>query len=80
MRTTLDIDQDILQAARELARRERKSLGAVVSQLARQALTNPVRSVVAAEPAPVYGFRPFGSRGAVVTNEMIDTLREDDAY
>ena len=80
MRTTLDIDQDVLQAARELARRERKSLGFVVSALARQGLTQPARTVAATEPAAVYGFRPFGSRGTIVTNEMIDQLREDDAY
>jgi hypothetical protein len=80
VRTTLDIDQDVLQAARELSRRERKSLGAVLSELARQALTRPARDHVAAEPGAVYGFRPFGSRGAIVTNELIDTLRDDDAY
>ncbi len=78
MRTTLDIDTDVLQAAKELARRERKSLGTVLSELARQALTKPGRT--AAEPAAVYGFRPFGSRGKLVTNELIDQLRDDDAY
>lgn len=80
MRTTLDIDEDVLQAARELARRERKSLGLVVSTLARHGLTLPARAVAATEPAAVYGFRPFGSRGTIVTNEKIDQLREDDAY
>ena len=78
MRTTLDIDQDILQAARELARRERKTLGTVMSELARMALTRSAPA--AAEPATVYGFRPFGSRGTLVTNELIDQLRDDDAY
>ena len=80
MRTTLDIDDDILQAARELARRERRSLGSIVSTLARQGLAQPARVVAATEPAAVYGFRPFASRGGVVTNEMIDQLRDDDAY
>jgi hypothetical protein len=80
VRTTLEIDNDVLQAARELSRRERKSLGAVVSELARRGLTAPARAVGAAEPAAVYGFRPFGSRGAIVTNELIDQLRDDDAY
>lgn len=78
MRTTLDIDTDVLQAAKELARRERKSLGTVMSELARLALTKTTPT--AAEPAAVYGFRPFGSRGALVTNELIDQLRDDDAY
>ena len=38
MRTTLDIDEDILAAARDLARRRRAPLGRVVSDLARQGL------------------------------------------
>ena len=78
MRTTLDIDTDVLQAAKELARRERKSLGSVISELARLALTKTERT--ATEPGAVYGFRPFGSRGTLVTNELIDQLRDDDAY
>ncbi len=39
MRTTLDIDDDIVAAARELATAERRSLGSVVSELARRGLT-----------------------------------------
>ena len=38
MRTTLDIDDDVLQAARELAELRRKTMGQIVSELARQAL------------------------------------------
>jgi hypothetical protein len=37
MRTTLDINDDVLRAARELARRERKTVGAVISELAGRA-------------------------------------------
>ena len=36
MRTTLDIDEDVLQAAKELAAKERRTTGAVLSDLARQ--------------------------------------------
>jgi hypothetical protein len=39
MRTTLDIADDVLAAARDLARAEGKSMGDVISDLARQALT-----------------------------------------
>lgn len=39
MRTTLDLDDDVVSAARELAAAERRSLGAVVSELARRGLT-----------------------------------------
>lgn len=38
MRTTLDLDDDVLAAARELARAERRSLGAIVSELSRRGL------------------------------------------
>jgi hypothetical protein len=38
MRTTLDLDADILQAARSLARAQRRTLGRVISELARHGL------------------------------------------
>ena len=80
MRTTLDIANDVLHAAKERARREKKSLGEVISELARSALTAQPQALTAREPKAVYGFRPFPKRGGIVTNELIDTLREDDAY
>ena len=80
MRTTLDIDEDVLQAAKEIARREKKTAGEIVSMLARKALTAPRGAQVAHEPRAIHGFRPFAPRGAIVTNELIDSLREDDAY
>ena len=68
MRTTLDIDDDLLVTAREIARRERQSLGKIISGLARKAL---------AETSPgAGGFRPFPSRDRLVTNEIIDRLRD----
>lgn len=39
MRTTLDIDEDVIVAARELASAERRSVGSVISALARAGLT-----------------------------------------
>ncbi|HTR58111.1 MAG TPA: antitoxin [Casimicrobiaceae bacterium] len=80
MRTTLDIANDVLQAAKERARRERKTAGEVISELARSALTAPSASLTAREPKASYGFRPFPKRGGIVTNDLIDTLREEDAY
>ena len=32
------------------------------------------------EPEAIHGVQPFASRGAVVTNDLIDRLRQDDAY
>ena len=80
MRTTLDIDDDVLQAAKELARREKKTAGDVITELARRALTSPPVARTAREPKAVHGMRPFPSRGGIVTNQVIDKLREDDAY
>ncbi len=79
MRTTLDIADDVLAAAKERARRENKTAGEVVSELLRQALTAPPPPAVR-EPKAVYGLKPFPRRGGVVTNELIDGLRGDDAY
>ncbi|MEO8615776.1 MAG: hypothetical protein ABI600_11600 [Luteolibacter sp.] len=36
MRTTLDIDDDVLQTAKELAAKQKRSAGAVISELARR--------------------------------------------
>ena len=85
MRTTLDIDDDVLQAAKERARAEKKTAGEIISELARSALnapSEPIRAMAtkATAPKPRHGFRPFPKRGGIVTNELIDRLREDDAY
>ena len=80
MRTTLDIADDVLQAAKERAQRERKTVGEMISELARRALTTPPDSSSVKEPKAIYGFRPFPARGGIVTNELIDKLRDEDAY
>ena len=84
MRTTLDIADDVLQAAKERARRENRTAGEVISDLARAALTAPAPAAAApkvSEPRSHYGIRPFPKRGnAVVTNELVNKLREGDAY
>ena len=83
MRTTLDIADDVLQAAKERARREKKTAGQVISELARSALVRlpEARSEQRSRATrPKYGFRPFPERGGIVTNELVDRLREEDAY
>ena len=79
MRTTLDIDDDLMAAAKELAQRERSSAGKVVSRLLRQSLTGahapPARTP--GRQRAVAGFRPFPARpGVVVTDEDVNALRE----
>jgi hypothetical protein len=80
MRTTLDIADDVLQAVKERAQREKRTIGETISELARRALTTPQGSPSGNPPKTVYGIRPFAPRGGIVTNELIDRLREDDAY
>ena len=80
MRTTLDIDDDVLRAAKDLARREKKTVGKVISELVRRALGAASTHPTAREPKALYGVRPFPKRGGIVTNETIDKLRQDDAY
>ena len=81
MRTTLDIDDDLLVAAKELARRERSSAGKVVSRLLRQSLTSagPAAPKARRRAASVAGFEPFPALpGVVVTDEDVNALRESE--
>jgi hypothetical protein len=78
MRTTLDIADDIHLAVKERARREKRSAGDVLSELAREALTHRRRGSEVAEPESFYGFEPLPHRGEAVSNELIDRLREED--
>ena len=56
MRTTLDIDDEVLLAAKEIARRSGDTAGRVLSALARQALTQTTSATRGVnEPAAFYG-------------------------
>jgi hypothetical protein len=78
VRTTLDIADDVLNAAKELARREKKTAGQALSELARRGLQARIPSAppTSRGAEEFCGFLPFGSRGGVVTNEIINGLRE----
>ncbi len=86
MRTTLDIADDVLFAAKELAQRKKMSVGTVISELARQAFAHAPANTVAsasrnqashaAEPLAAYGIAPLPARGGIVSNELIDRLRD----
>jgi hypothetical protein len=86
MRTTLDIEDDVLFAAKEIARREKKSLGQVISDLARRAFAQgpgqpsgkQPRVHRASERLATYGIHPLPPRGGLVTNELIDRLRDEE--
>ncbi|TDM08096.1 MAG: antitoxin [Ideonella sp. MAG2] len=80
MRTTLDIADDVLLAAKARAAREKKSLGQVISELARQAFQNPTvpSAVHAAEPLAAYGICPLPSRGSPVTTDLVQRLQDHE--
>ena len=73
MRTTLEIDDEVVAAARELAAIEGKSLGSVVSELARKGLT-PAK-VDSEDGLPVIRV-PAGS--TPITPEMVRRALDED--
>lgn len=84
MRTTLSIEDDVLFAAKSLARREGRSLGEVISDLARQALLAPAPGASASRSPTVLdeqlaklGLTPYRApEVAVVTQAQVEALRE----
>ena len=79
MRTTLDLENDVLAAAKEIARRENASVGKVVSRLVRRALAGDAGDAPVAQREPsVTGFQPFPARGVIVTDELINQLRDTE--
>lgn len=71
MRTTLDLDDDILAAARSIAAARKETMGKVVSDLVRQSLAAKLKK--SPTGLPLLPRRP----GVVVTQELIDRLREE---
>jgi len=69
------VDDDVLLAVKERARREHRTAGAVLSELARQALCDT--GAGRGSDAGFFGFRPLAPRGPAVSNALIDSLRED---
>lgn len=73
MRTTLTLDDDVLAAAKELAREQRKTLGQVVSELVRQSLARPS----AAKMRNGVPLLPLSNPKAVVTLDVVNALRDE---
>ncbi|MEO5735747.1 MAG: hypothetical protein ABIN96_06490 [Rubrivivax sp.] len=86
MRTTVDIEDDVLQAAREAARMQKRPIGAVISSWARSALLQGVGNGDDGQPhthrveSPLakHGIEPLPRRGAIVTNELVNRLRDEE--
>jgi hypothetical protein len=74
MRTTLDIEDDILQAAKELAKHEGRTAGEVLSALARKGLAaGSSKKFTIRNGVPV-----FPSRGEIVTSEKIQQIMDEE--
>jgi hypothetical protein len=73
MRTTLAIDDDVLIAAKAIAQQQHRSLGEVVSDLARRALHRP-QAPVARNGIPLL---QRGDSQAVVTLDTVNALRDE---
>jgi len=71
MRTTLDV---AVYAAKELAKREHKTTGQILSELARKGLGWIEPSAEGEEE--FLGFRPLPPRGRIVTSNLIESLRD----
>ena len=90
MRTTLDIADDVLFAAKEVARRKKKPLGHVISDLALRAFAQSAGAVPynaypervkntppqVSERIEMFGIYPLQPRGGLVSNEMVNRLRD----
>jgi hypothetical protein len=74
VRTTLDIDDDVLEAAKDLAANRGTTAGRVLSELARQAL-EPRRSPRVRNGVPLLPRRPAGS--AKPTLDLVNRLRDE---
>jgi len=73
MRTTLDLDEDVLQAAKELAAARGSTAGKIVSELVRKALAPPETGRVR-NGVPLLPRRPPGA--AKPTMALVNRLRE----
>ena len=80
MRAPINLDDDVLVAARGIARRNGASFGAVVSDLARSGLDANPDDDAKDRNANFYGFRPLPKRGQAVTNQLIGRLGDEGPY
>jgi hypothetical protein len=73
MRTTISIDDDVLAAAKAIARQRNQTIGQVVSGLARKSLYPPV----AATERNGIPLLPVRRPDAVVTDDIVNALRDE---
>ncbi len=74
MRTTVSIDNDVLLVAKSLAQQEQKSLGQVLSALARQGLRREAQLANVRNGVPLLA---AGADAMPVTMELVNQLRDE---
>lgn len=74
VRTTLNLDEDVLEMAKMLAAREREPLGAVISRLLRRAVEPAAQAPLERNGIPLF---PVSSEARVVTPEIIRELLDE---
>ena len=77
MRTTLEIDDDVLGAAKELAARENKTAGKVISDLARKGIH--IHGTKASKRAVRNGFEVLPAADRIVTPELVQKILEESS-
>jgi hypothetical protein len=73
MRTTLDLEDDVLLAAKEIAKQRGRTIGQVLSDLARQTLIGRT-PVSTKHNLPLFPVQPDAG---VVTLELVNRLRDE---
>jgi hypothetical protein len=73
MRTTLDIDDDVLRAAKELAARNGETAGKVLSELARRGIQDHGGKM---RRKTVHGFEILPAQGRIVTPQLVQRILE----
>ncbi len=77
MRTTLNLEDDVLLAAQHVARRQRISLGRAVTELIRSGIAAGATAPSPLLSAPMIGrFALLPRRGAVVTVQQVRELMD----
>lgn len=80
MRTTLDIDPDVLETAKEIAKKEKKSTGTVISEFARRGFYAPSSSLPdeAVSQDLKNGVPILPPTGSLVTEASIRKIRDSE--
>ena len=84
MRTTIDIEDDIYLYARQIASAERVAIGKIVSRMMRDSLRPAIALGVREQAQDQYGYvykngiPVIPADGRVITQELIDRIREDE--